>query len=111
MAVEIVKLYISLLSEFFVLSDMAVMRSSENVVTPPLLPGDSNVLTTAHYLMKLIGEIVDTTGEVTNLDIGNEISTGLKNLLESARWKFEDVLIHAWGRGWLCINIMESRPG
>lgn len=94
-----IKLYISLLSEFFVLSDMAVMRSAESIVTPPLLPGDSNALTTAYYLMKLLGEIVDTTGEITNVDIGNEVSTGLKNLLESTRWKFEDVLIHAWTRG------------
>lgn len=99
MAVEIVKLYISLLSEFFVLSDMAVMRSAESVTTPPLLPRDSNVLTTGHYLMRLLGEIVDTTGELTNMDIGSEVSLSLKSLLESTRWKFEDVLIHAWTRG------------
>lgn len=101
MALEIVKLYISLLSEFFVLSDMAVMRSAESVTTPPLLPSDSNVLTTAHYLMRLLSEIVETTGELTNMDISGEAAAGLRSLLESTRWKFEDVLVHAWARGQL----------
>ena len=99
MVLDIVKLYISLLSEFFVLSDMAVMRSAETITTPPLLPSDSNALTTAHYLMRLLGEMQETISEVNGLEIGDEVVAGLKELLACTRWKFEDVLIHTWERG------------
>ncbi|EIN08849.1 hypothetical protein PUNSTDRAFT_143551 [Punctularia strigosozonata HHB-11173 SS5] len=95
MALDIVKLYISLLSEAFVLTDM---RSAGSSVTPLLLPKHSNVITTGHYLMKALAEIQDTVNEVLGMELGNEASSVLKNLLESARWKFEDVLVQAWQR-------------
>jgi exocyst complex component 2 len=98
MALDIVKLYIGLLSEFFVLSDMAVMTSSAST-TPPLFPNHSNSLTTAHYFMKTIGEIQETISEIDTMDISSEAAGGVRNLLESARWKFVDILTHAWQRG------------
>ncbi|KAH9019422.1 exocyst complex component Sec5-domain-containing protein [Lactarius hengduanensis] len=58
MAHDVVRLYVSLLSEFFVFSDMAVTTPSMVEGSfAPLLPGDSNALTTAHYLMKIMAEI------------------------------------------------------
>lgn len=98
MALDIVKLYISLLSEFFVLSDMAVMTSSTST-TPPLFPTHSNSLTMSHYFMKIIGEVQETIGEIDTMDISSEAAGGVRNLLESARWKFVDSLTHAWQRG------------
>jgi exocyst complex component 2 len=100
MALDVIKLYVSLLSEFFVFSDMAVM-------TPPtegnlqLLPADSNSLTTAHYLMKILTEIQDNVNEVNSMEISGDMSSSLKGLLESAKWGFEDVLTHAWVKGML----------
>jgi exocyst complex component 2 len=100
MALDVIKLYVSLLSEFFVFSDMAVM-------TPPtegnlqLLPDDSNSLTTAHYLMKILTEIQDNVNEINSMEISGDMSSSLKGLLESAKWGFEDVLTHAWVRGML----------
>ena len=100
MALDVIKLYVSLLSEFFVFSDMAVM-------TPPtegnlqLLPDDSNSLTTAHYLMKILTEIQDNVNEVNSMEISGDMSSSLKGLLESAKWGFEDVLTHAWVKGML----------
>ena len=41
MALDIIKLYISLLSEFFMFSDMAVMSPGRNTARP-LLPKSSN---------------------------------------------------------------------
>jgi exocyst complex component 2 len=99
MALDVVKLYITLLSEFFVLSDMAVMTSSSSSATPPLFPTHSNSLTTAHYFMKIIGEIQETIGEIDTMDISSEAAGGVRNLLESTRWKFIDVLTHGWQRG------------
>ncbi|KAH9835275.1 exocyst complex component Sec5-domain-containing protein [Rhodofomes roseus] len=100
MALDIVKLYISLLSEVFMFSDSRVSSPPNTVAeaTPPLLPRDSNSLTTAHQLMRVIGEIQDSVNDVNGMDIANEASSSLKGLLESARWKFEDIVIHGWLR-------------
>lgn len=100
MALEVVKEYISLLSEFFMFSDAAVQSPSpDSNATPPLLPRDSNSLATMHHLMKILGEIQETVNEVNGMEISSEATSSLKSLLESARWKFEDILIHAWIRG------------
>jgi exocyst complex component 2 len=100
MAVDIIKLYVSLLSEFFVFSDMAVMAPTPTGGRPaPLLPDDSTSLTTAHYLMKILTEIQDNVNEINSMEISGEVGTSLRGLLDSAKWGFEDVLVHAWVRG------------
>lgn len=98
MALDIIKLYITLLSEFFLFSDMAVMSPGRNT-TPPLFPKCSNSLTTAHHLMKLLGEIQDSVNDVAGMDISGEATSSLKSLLESAKWKFADILVNDWLRG------------
>ncbi|KAI0765335.1 exocyst complex component Sec5-domain-containing protein [Fomes fomentarius] len=97
MALDIIKLYIALLSEFFMFSDMAVMSPGRNTA-PPLFPNSSNSLTMAHHLMKILGEIQDSVNDVTGMEIHGEATSSLKLLLESARWKFEDLLVTAWLR-------------
>lgn len=101
MALDIVKLYISLLSEFFIFSDMAVMTppAAGGDGTPPLIPGHSNILTTGHYLMRILGEIQECVNEVNAMEVSNDTATSLKGLLESARWKFVDILVMGWLRG------------
>jgi len=100
MAVDIIKLYVSLLSEFFIFSDMAVMRPTPTEGgRAPLLPDDSNSLTTAHYLMKILAEIQDNVNEINSMEISGEVTSSLRGLLDSAKWGFEDVLVHAWVRG------------
>lgn len=103
MALDVVKLYITLLSEFFKLSDVSLMASpsvyNRDNSTPALLPAHSNSFTTAHFLMKILGEVQDSVNEVNGMEISGEAASGLKSLLESTRWRFEDVLTHAWNRG------------
>lgn len=101
MALDIVKLYMSLLSEFFMFSDMAVMMSpnASSSGTPALLPRDSNSLTTLYHLTRILGEIQDGVNEINGMEISSEATSSLKGLLESARWKFEDILIQSWLRG------------
>lgn len=98
MALDVVKLYISLISEFFGLSDMAVMASSSNKVLS-LLPANSHSMSTAYYLLKMLNDIQEAVNELNLMEISNEASAGLKSLLESVKWRFEDVLITAWLRG------------
>ncbi|KAF7350428.1 Exocyst complex component SEC5 [Mycena venus] len=97
MALDVIKLYISLVSQFFKLSDMAVMTSPGGS-TSPELPTNSNSLCTAHYLMKILGEVQETVNDLNAMEISNEAASGLKSLLESAKWRFEDLLITAWLR-------------
>lgn len=99
MALDIVKLYISLISEFFKLSDVAVMTSlggSYNS-TPPLIPKNTHSACNAYYLLKILSDIQDTVNELNGLEISQD--NGLKNLLESVKWRFEDILIDSWLRG------------
>ncbi|KAL4245502.1 Exocyst complex component SEC5, partial [Abortiporus biennis] len=113
MALDIVKLYISLLSEFFLFSDSHVMSPPGSLghTTPPLLPRETNSLTTSHHLMKILGEIQESVNEINAMEISNEASSSLKNLLESARWKFEDILIHTWTRDANLFYYLETWTG
>lgn len=100
MALDIVKLYITLLSEFFKLSDVTLMANQvSNNTLPPLVPTGSNSFVTAHFLMKILGEVQDSVNEVNGMDISGDAASGLRNLMESIRWRFEDILTHAWLRG------------
>ncbi|KAH9036875.1 exocyst complex component Sec5-domain-containing protein [Lactarius pseudohatsudake] len=112
MAHDVVRLYVSLLSEFFVFSDMAVTTPSMVEGSfAPLLPGDSNALTTAHYLMKIMAEIQDNVNEINSMEISGEMRSSLDDLLENAKWGFEDVLTHTWVRGTLRLLLSRAiRP-
>ena len=47
----------------------------------------------------MLNDIQDTVNELNLMEISNETSASLKNLLESVKWRFEDVLVAAWLRG------------
>ncbi|KAI3602858.1 exocyst protein [Moniliophthora roreri] len=99
MALDIVKLYVTLISEFFTLSDMAVMASpNPSAGSISLVPVNTTSFTTAHYLMKILGEIQECVNELNSMEISNEVSSSLRGLLESAKWRFEDILVTAWLR-------------
>jgi exocyst complex component 2 len=98
MALDIVKLYISQISDFFKLSDVAIMTApGASLVQPPHLPLNSHSICTAYYLNKILGDIHDTVNDLNSLDIAKD--SGLKGLLENARWRFVDFLVKAWLRG------------
>ncbi|KAL4267857.1 Exocyst complex component SEC5 [Pleurotus pulmonarius] len=100
MALDIVKLYVSLISEFFKLSDMAIMASPgrANEPLPALLPQNSNSLATVYFLMKILNEIQETVNDLTALDISTDSASSLRSLLDSTKWRFEDILIATWLR-------------
>ncbi|KAF8434522.1 exocyst complex component Sec5-domain-containing protein [Boletus edulis BED1] len=108
MALDIVKLYVSLLSEFFSLSDAVVMQRNSGDSPPKLLPGHSNSLTTAHFLIKILIEIQDCANEVAAMDIVPEASSNLRSLVESARWKFGDILVRVWLRDAALFHLLET---
>ncbi|KAG1850457.1 hypothetical protein F4604DRAFT_1687138 [Suillus subluteus] len=95
MALDIIKLYISFLSEFFILSDVLSTSSTPN--SAEHLPSHLNSLTTTYWLVKIISEVQDCITEVGALELREG---GLvKGLVESVRWRFEDdVLVRFWLR-------------
>lgn len=99
MVLDCVRLYISLISEFFHLSDIVVMLSAgPNKNVPPMLPMNVHSIATAHHLMKLSGEIQDNVNDINGMDISSEVSSSLRSLLESVKWRFIDILMHVWLR-------------
>ncbi|KAG1847630.1 exocyst complex component Sec5-domain-containing protein [Suillus subluteus] len=104
MALDIIKLYINFLSEFFILSD--VLSNSSTTNSPEHFPSHSNSLTTAHWLTKILNEVQDCVAEIGALELGEG---GLvKGLVESARWRFEDVLVRSWLRDANYMYTLES---
>ena len=101
MILKVVQEYITLLSEFFRLSDMAASSSNQIISDglPAFLPAGSDSLTTSHYLIKLLAEMTDCVNEVVAMDVSPEATTSLHTLLETARWKFEEALCEVWLRG------------
>lgn len=102
MTADIIKTYIFLLSDFFVLSDMAVTIPSPagiDSTEPNFLPPGCNSLTTGFYLGRIFQEINDCVTELLSTDMSGDSSTVLKELLDNARWKFLDVFSFTWTRG------------
>ncbi len=99
MALEIVKLYISLVAEFFHISEQGTRPSRKNTPPAAFVPIGSNSLSAGHYLTKILSEIAECVHDVGVIEISSEASFELSNLLSAARWRFEDVLCELWLRG------------
>jgi exocyst complex component 2 len=98
MALDIVKLYATQMCEFFEITEINA-PPSKGPSTPFFLPAGSNSLTTSHFLTKLISEINDCVNDVVAVELSSEANTLLQNLLQNARWRFEEVLYDVWKKG------------
>lgn len=99
MALDIVRLYISFIAEFFEFSDVEITTPTGPEHHPSFLPKGSNSITMAHFLIKALSEVLETISEVSALEISSEVSTNIKSFLESTRRGFQETLIQAWKRG------------
>jgi len=104
MAFEIIKLYTSSLSQFFTLSDAnlagsSVKKEHEDLPIPPFVPTGTSVLSACYFSEKLADEIAECVSELNGVDVGPEAVHNLKSLLESVRWRFEEVIASTWSRG------------
>jgi exocyst complex component 2 len=100
MALEIVRLYISLISEFFSLSDKAVVAPSrDSIHLPSFIPQGSNSITTAFFVSRILADISECVGDVATAELAGDAASGLKSLLESARWRFEIATCDLWLQG------------
>ena len=101
MAADVIRLYISVISQFFTLSDMAVTTPQPMGGHPlaPFVPPTSNSLTTSYYLTKILAEIQECVNETLMMDVTGDTNAGLRSLMESTRWRFEGALTDVWLRG------------
>ncbi|EKM56994.1 uncharacterized protein PHACADRAFT_208160 [Phanerochaete carnosa HHB-10118-sp] len=111
MALDIIRQYITLLSEFFTFSEVVMSPGLSSSPAPPMLPRNSNTLTTMYHLTKILGEIQDSANEVSSMEISSESTSSLKSLLESARWKFDELLVQAWVRDANIFYLLENWRG
>jgi exocyst complex component 2 len=106
MALDIVKLYISFIADFFGLSDVEITSPTGPEKHPSFLPHTSNSITMAHFLIKMLGEVQESISEISALEISSEVNTNIKSFLESARRGFQKALIHAWKRGRVPLSLL-----
>lgn len=104
MALEIIKAYTSTLSQFFTLSDVAIAESSikrdgEDPPIPPFVPIGTTVIASCYYGEKVVEEVNECAGDLMAVDVSSEAASSLKGLLDSLRWRFEEVIAATWARG------------
>jgi exocyst complex component 2 len=113
MTQDIVTLYVTLLSQFFSLSsagaNIPVASGSASTEAnahpvPSFIPPHSCAPTVCHWLLKILNEISECVSEVGALELAGEASQSLKELVASARWKFEEAICAVWVRGQYQLN-------
>jgi exocyst complex component 2 len=109
MALDVVRLYISFIAEFFMFSDVEITSPARPESRASFLPSASNSITVAHFLTKLLGEVQETISEVSALEISSEVSTNIKSFLDSARRGFQETLIQAWKRGQVSFPLLNLK--
>ncbi|KAG9100157.1 hypothetical protein FS749_016109 [Ceratobasidium sp. UAMH 11750] len=109
MALDIVGQYISLISEHFKLSDMAVSTSLPAGQVPSLfVPPGADSVSAAHWLQLILKEVVECAREINEMEIGGDAASMLKELIDGARWTFGDALCTLWLRDSKIFHTLET---
>lgn len=109
MASDIIRTYLSTMSQFFTLSDIAlVSRSKSNGTIPGFVPAGTTVLAACHYSEKILDDVADCVLELTAIDVGKEASQGAKGMLDSLRWRLEEVISTTWARDAETLYLLDS---
>jgi exocyst complex component 2 len=105
MTLEILNLYISLLSSFFTLSTPggggggSKKEEEEPDGLPSFVPPIANSTTNCHYVLKILNELQDCANELGALELTGEAMTSLKELIQMTKSRFEQVICSGWVRG------------
>ena len=113
MASEIIKVYISTLSQFFSLSDRslseaAIQRKGEDPPLPSFVPGGTSVLTACRYAEKIVEEISEAANDILSIDVSPEAVHGVKKMVDSFRWRFEEAIAATWARDSRSLHTLED---
>ncbi|WVR08462.1 hypothetical protein IAU60_005517 [Kwoniella sp. DSM 27419] len=113
MATEVIKLYTATLSQFFTLSDVAVAelatrKEDEDLPIPPFVPAGTSSITASYFVERILEDVLDCVGELMSVDVGNDAGSGLRAMLDSLRWRFEEVIASTWARDAKVIHNLED---
>lgn len=119
MASNIVKMYIASLSQFFTLSDISVattptlrrdgLRDGLREV-PAFVPAGTTVLTACYYSERVVDDVADCATELMAVDVGKDASQSVRTMLETLRWRLEEVVASTWNRDASTLHLLEKRP-
>ncbi|KAG9127809.1 hypothetical protein FRC07_009001 [Ceratobasidium sp. 392] len=87
MALDIVRQYISLISEHFKLSNMAVSTLSliGGQVPSSFIPPGADSVSAAHWLQLILKEVVECAREISEMEIGGDAASMLKELIDDSK--------------------------
>nr|ODN90071.1 exocyst protein [Cryptococcus depauperatus CBS 7841] len=120
MALEILKLYSTLLSSTFKLSDPAVAenasasskagKTSKTPSIPSFVPVGTTVITACYFAEKIVEDVAECASELMGYEVGSEGGGGggIKDLVESLRWKMEEVIGATWTRDSKILHNLEE---
>ncbi|WVQ85992.1 hypothetical protein IAT38_008160 [Cryptococcus sp. DSM 104549] len=114
MALEILKLYNNTLSQFFTLSDISIAESASRKdiaqagALPPFVPAGTSVVTACYFAERLVEDVADCAGELAGYEVGGEAGSGMKGLVESLRWRMEEVIGATWARDAKILHNLED---
>lgn len=105
MASDIVKQYIVTLSQFFTLSDIALVATPSSAspnmgtVVPGFVPAGTTVLAAVYFAERMANELSECATELMAIDVGKETTQSTKGMLDSLRWRMLEVVGATWARG------------
>ncbi|WVF68144.1 hypothetical protein IAT40_002907 [Kwoniella sp. CBS 6097] len=111
MALEIIRLYNTTLSQFFTLSDVALAETRKEDQDPPIphfVPVGTSTITACFFAERLIDDVSDCAGELSSVDVGSEAGSGLKTMLDSLRWRLIEVIAATWSRDSKILHHLED---
>ncbi|WOO79759.1 Exocyst complex component SEC5B [Vanrija pseudolonga] len=114
MASEIVKRYIGYLSQFFTLSDVSVadtvMRregsNGPDRPVPSFVPAGTTVLAACYFVQEIVDQVHECAVELTVIDVGKEASSGARGMVDSLRWRMEEVITATWWRDTRTLHLL-----
>ena len=106
-AVEALDAYISLVSHLFSLTDMSILiRQPLPTQTPDWVPTGTSSPTAAHYLRKMLTQLVEACNDLASLGITS--TSSLRGLLTNARFSFVQVLCVLWQEDAKLLHMLED---
>lgn len=115
MASNIVKLYIATLSQFFKLNDISVanapnLRRDGLRDVPSFVPAGSTVLAASYFCERIVDDVADCVTELMAIDVGKDASQAARAMLDSLRWRMEEVVTATWHRDARSLHLLEKAP-
>ncbi|KAE8268288.1 hypothetical protein A4X09_0g4054 [Tilletia walkeri] len=108
-AMEALDSFVSILSQFFSLTDVAILGRQPLSALPGWVPKDSCSVSAAHWMRGILLELDEAVKEICALNVGGgSANASLKNLLANARFNMTEVLCNLWESDAAIFHMLED---